>query len=289
MDNGTMVESFKFLNYCQLAKNSLASKRFRDLIRMHRHKLALLNVDSIDMVGILFVSPKLEQGINASYATVFDACADINHENWPLFEHFIRLLTDPFIYVEKMRFFARNDILHLLETAMNPDRNRLQCNYLCCDLEGNAPKFISWIKNHVRCDRLIVSGYKDSNEPTYEGELLDLFMTGANCSSSVYLMYNSFPKIVYNFVQKFLDLKECDEFQAVKTVEFSVHNGSIDELKEKYARFIVKEEPSSRDTKYTFEFVNDNIGKKLELTCMPKYIGFGYDLSWYLSCCVSNL
>ncbi|KAI1691272.1 hypothetical protein DdX_21981 [Ditylenchus destructor] len=49
MDNGTMVESFKFLNYYQLAKNSLVSKRFWNLIRTHRHKLALLNVAKISM------------------------------------------------------------------------------------------------------------------------------------------------------------------------------------------------------------------------------------------------
>ncbi|KAI1692934.1 hypothetical protein Ddc_23246 [Ditylenchus destructor] len=49
MDNGTMVEAFKYLNYCQLAKNSLVSKRFRDLIQTHRHSLALLYVDEISM------------------------------------------------------------------------------------------------------------------------------------------------------------------------------------------------------------------------------------------------
>ncbi|KAI1694688.1 hypothetical protein DdX_19983 [Ditylenchus destructor] len=44
MDNGTMVEAFKFLNYYQLATSSLVTKRFRDLIRTHRHKLALLHI-----------------------------------------------------------------------------------------------------------------------------------------------------------------------------------------------------------------------------------------------------
>ncbi|KAI1693838.1 hypothetical protein Ddc_22512 [Ditylenchus destructor] len=49
LDNGTMVESFKYLNYCQLATNSLVSKRYCDLIQTHRHKLALLNVNCIRM------------------------------------------------------------------------------------------------------------------------------------------------------------------------------------------------------------------------------------------------
>ncbi|KAI1690596.1 hypothetical protein DdX_22405 [Ditylenchus destructor] len=53
MDNGTMVQAFKYLNYCQLAKNSLVSKRFRNLIRTHRHSLALLYVDAIGMVSVL--------------------------------------------------------------------------------------------------------------------------------------------------------------------------------------------------------------------------------------------
>ncbi|KAI1695756.1 hypothetical protein Ddc_21004 [Ditylenchus destructor] len=54
LDNGTMVEALKYLNYCQLAKNSLVSKRFRNVIQTHRHKLALLFVHSIDMVSYLF-------------------------------------------------------------------------------------------------------------------------------------------------------------------------------------------------------------------------------------------
>ncbi|KAI1695228.1 hypothetical protein DdX_19699 [Ditylenchus destructor] len=52
LDNGTMVEAFKYLNYCQLAKNSLVSMRFRNVIQTHRHKLAVLYVDSIRMKSI---------------------------------------------------------------------------------------------------------------------------------------------------------------------------------------------------------------------------------------------
>ncbi|KAI1702047.1 hypothetical protein DdX_15731 [Ditylenchus destructor] len=58
LDNGTMVEMFKFLNYCQLAKNSLVSKKFRDLIRTHRHSLALLYVNSLIMINFS-TSPSL--------------------------------------------------------------------------------------------------------------------------------------------------------------------------------------------------------------------------------------
>ncbi|KAI1693118.1 hypothetical protein Ddc_23143 [Ditylenchus destructor] len=52
LDNGTMVETFKYLNYCQLATNSLVSKRYCDLIQTHRHMLALLNVDCIRMSDV---------------------------------------------------------------------------------------------------------------------------------------------------------------------------------------------------------------------------------------------
>ncbi|KAI1696001.1 hypothetical protein DdX_19270 [Ditylenchus destructor] len=50
MDNGTMVEALKYLNYCQLANCSFISKRFCDMIRAHGHKLALRYVDSMYMV-----------------------------------------------------------------------------------------------------------------------------------------------------------------------------------------------------------------------------------------------
>ncbi|KAI1727305.1 hypothetical protein Ddc_04605 [Ditylenchus destructor] len=49
MDNGTMVEAFKYLDYCGLAKKSLVSKRFRNVIQTHRHSLARLCVEHIWM------------------------------------------------------------------------------------------------------------------------------------------------------------------------------------------------------------------------------------------------
>ncbi|KAI1693839.1 hypothetical protein Ddc_22513 [Ditylenchus destructor] len=59
LDNGTMVEAFKFLNYCQLATSSHVSKRFWNLIRTHRHKLALLDVNEISMGSAKFGEPEL--------------------------------------------------------------------------------------------------------------------------------------------------------------------------------------------------------------------------------------
>ncbi|KAI1713328.1 hypothetical protein Ddc_11982 [Ditylenchus destructor] len=222
MDNGTMVESFKFLNYCQLAKNSLASKRFRDVIRTHRHKLALLYVENIGMesythhfkpairiFGKDLSSEEYNEWIvrNEYSKQIPLECQVAEMESTEDERKFYQLKVNPKLEHETIIFHARtlhtrNDILPLLEKAMNPDRNSLQCDNLCLYLEGNAPKFISWIKDHVRCERVIVLGYSDSNKLNYDRELLDLFMTGANCSSEVIVSWrDSFPKIVDDFVQ----------------------------------------------------------------------------------------
>ncbi|KAI1699271.1 hypothetical protein Ddc_18638 [Ditylenchus destructor] len=183
MDNGTMVDVFKHLNYMQLAKSSLVSKRFRDLIHTHRHSLARLYVAWITMIRMPRVEPILLTDLPAyinifnkslsareynewvvrkqyskqipferqpvlcschrrfyhltAYAdhnaegssyfrssdpshaifpdrmTVFNAHAELNNENWPLFQHFVRLITDPFIYVGRMELTHQNDVLNL--------------------------------------------------------------------------------------------------------------------------------------------------------------------------------
>ncbi|KAI1704434.1 hypothetical protein DdX_14302 [Ditylenchus destructor] len=154
MDNPTMIETFKFLNYFHLAKNSLVSKRFWNLICTHRHKLALLDVNYINMDNyVASKDPALIRMFNKElspgkynelivrngyskevplegriagkectdscrtiYLLLADAyqnpehCQDIatavlhartelKDDNWPLFQHFIRLLTDPFIHI----------------------------------------------------------------------------------------------------------------------------------------------------------------------------------------------
>ncbi|KAI1695923.1 hypothetical protein DdX_19317 [Ditylenchus destructor] len=60
MDNDIMMETLTHLNYHQLAKSCLVSKRFWNMIRAHRHKLALLYVDCIEMGCIRFNLPILE-------------------------------------------------------------------------------------------------------------------------------------------------------------------------------------------------------------------------------------
>ncbi|KAI1695623.1 hypothetical protein Ddc_21125 [Ditylenchus destructor] len=176
MDDDTMVEVFKYLNYCGLAKNSLVSKRFRTLIQTHRHSFALLDVYHIGMTRcknpaaiVIFdkwLSPEKynEWVIRNGYSkqiplegvkpngcrnrtNVFSVNATHNHENRPLFQHFLHLLTDPFIYIGTLEFTPQNDVLNLLTGAMNTNRGRIQCRELIFNLDGNG--FVSWVKDQV--------------------------------------------------------------------------------------------------------------------------------------------
>ncbi|KAI1699269.1 hypothetical protein Ddc_18636 [Ditylenchus destructor] len=199
MDNGTMVEVFKYLNYCELAKNSLVSKWFRNLIQTYRHSFALLDVYSLRMTRcentaaiVIFdkwISPKKynewvirngyskqvpiegqfagEQSaeddrkvyalwanvdykdFNPNRTIVFSVNAELNHENRPLFQHFLHLLTDPFISIYRLEFTPQNDVLNLLTRAMNTNHGSIQCRELTFNLDGNAHKFISWVKDQV--------------------------------------------------------------------------------------------------------------------------------------------
>ncbi|KAI1690445.1 hypothetical protein DdX_22470 [Ditylenchus destructor] len=267
MDNGTMIESFKFLNYYQLAKNSLVSKRYRNLIRTHRHKLALLDVDNIYMnsyvsnqdhfvvrmfnevlslegynkfivrngyskhedevagketpengrvIYALFANvypiPNNHHGIAA---TVFSARAELKDENWPLFQHFFRLLMDPFIYIRTLALNPQKHVFSALAVTMNPDRDRLQCQQLNIRFNGDTKKFIIWVKNHVRCDEFVIYGNSDSN---YDEELLDFFMTGAPCTSAIKVTNYDLSKVIVDLVRKFKALKNGDEYQIVEII-----------------------------------------------------------------------
>ncbi|KAI1697847.1 hypothetical protein DdX_18245 [Ditylenchus destructor] len=318
MDNGTMVETFKYLNYCQLAKNSLVSKRFRDLIRTHRHKLALLNVHSIDMsfspiarATVKFFDEHLtpeaynEWTIRNSYSklaplqdqivstqcvqnipdvywfyayahykdpnhlelrditNVFFARAKLNDDNWPLFQHFVRLLTDPFIYVERVHLAYQIDVLNSLARANISDNGRLQCQELIFNLNADSRKFITWAKGHVRCNRFSVYGEADLNQ---DEVLLDFFLTGAHCTPEVKVSSNDLSKVMVRFVQKFLNLASSDESQLIESIAGNFKSEAIKLFKRDYAEFHVKEERNRRSTTHIFEFINVDIVKKMQLT-----------------------
>ncbi|KAI1694273.1 hypothetical protein Ddc_22218 [Ditylenchus destructor] len=331
MDNGTMVEAYKYLNYCQLAKNSLVSKKFRDLIQTHRHRLALLYVDSIHMssfqsdraainvfdkelspeaynewvirnnyskqipIESQVASEESTQSITngyglAAYAcykdsshrgcydttSVFSAHVELNHENWPAFQHFVRLATDPFIYIGCVRLTYQNDVLNLLAGAINSDHDRLQCKELNFNLKGNSQKSITWIKNHVRCNKLYIFGKGDLNQ---DEAFLDFFVTGANCTPSIDISYRDLSKVVTDFVQKFMDLKNSGESQLVEAIKGYFVTRAVELFKRDHARFIVKEDKDDRCATHIFEFVNADIKKKLQLTTVNRgYLGINFSI-----------
>ncbi|KAI1697612.1 hypothetical protein Ddc_19604 [Ditylenchus destructor] len=268
MDNGTMVEAFKYLSYCQLATNSLVSKRFRNLIRTHRHNFALLYVDQITMKRFINVptyirmfgkgispnaynewvirnqySKKIplesqiagkqstqherevykkraerkvyELSANAVYTdsthsndtkSVFSASVELNHESWPLFQHFGRLLSDPFIYIRSLESISQIEDLYLTVGANNSDHDRLQCEELVVDLRDDMRKSITWIKDHARCDKFRILGPNGSD---YDEEFLDFFMTGANCTAEIEIQKKVLPAAQSWHLERNSHLYEC--------------------------------------------------------------------------------
>ncbi|KAI1702181.1 hypothetical protein Ddc_17252 [Ditylenchus destructor] len=315
LDNGTMVETLKYLNYMQLAKSSLVSKRYSNLIRTHRHSLSLLYVDSICMSENNRYAARMEvfnkklsskeynewiihnryskqiplncqveyglliyemiAGYKDSNKTtwVFAARANLNHEKWPLFQHFVRLFTDPFIYIRYLKLAPRIDVsfINLLAEAMNPDYNRLRCNAVVLfsngiNIEDNVLKFIGWIKNHVHCNKFRIIHDDISN---YHEELLDLFVTGAHCTSAITIIFGDLSNVFKALLQKFMDLKNRDEYQIVESIRGDVKDqGVVEELKRNYAEFIAEEEQFEDvySTGHVIGFINNNIEKKLTLS-----------------------
>ncbi|KAI1698509.1 hypothetical protein Ddc_19083 [Ditylenchus destructor] len=324
LDNGTMVETFKFLNYCQLAKKSLVSKRFWDLIRTHRNSLALRYVDSLVMSDIpkstsvirifgqkLSTEDYKKWVISSGYSAripievqvvdrqvyvlwafadykgilfhVFYAQTKLNHKYWPVFQHFVRLLMDPFIYIRDIEFIPQNDVFNLLAGAFNQDRNRLQCKKFTLNFGQNFHKFIAWIKNRLSCDEIRIQHFIHLR---YCDELLDLFMTGAQCTSAICIDFCLRSRLIIKFVQKFKDLKSSDEYQMVESIRDSATRRGIEyellNMKQDYADFMVKEQRDEEEDdtiERVFEFVNNDVGKKLQIT--EKSSGTGYDT--YLS------
>ncbi|KAI1692809.1 hypothetical protein DdX_21029 [Ditylenchus destructor] len=199
------------MNYCQLAKNSLVSKRFRDLIQTHRHSLALLYVNEISMDTVPFIPAVINifdkelsseaynewvirhnyskqvprvcliaraqgtQHIPSSYRfRAYAIYTDASHRGWN-----DRTLhsTDPFIHIGCVALTHRNDALTTLSGAVNPDRGHVRCKELVFHLRGNTWKSVIWIKKHVRCNQVSVYGDTDSK---HDETVLDFLLTGAH-------------------------------------------------------------------------------------------------------------
>ncbi|KAI1709485.1 hypothetical protein DdX_11272 [Ditylenchus destructor] len=320
LDNGTMVETFKYLNYCQLAKNGLVTKRFRNMIQTHRHTLAILYVRNIDMYSFITpaamkvfdkqLSPEAydEWVISNNYSkqiplkdqvastqsaqntpslyrlsaqayykgpmrkwdditVVFTACVALSHDNWPSFQYFACLATDPFIYIENLELSYQNDVLNLLAEAINSNHDRFNCKQLIFHIEGNSQKAITWIKNHVRCKQVSFDSEIESNGADLnEGEhFLDFFVTGAQCTSTIIVDYRDISRTVFNFVQKFMDLPNSDEIHFVTTIEGYISEQTVEMFKRNYSECFVQQDHYS-SIEYVFQFVNNKVGQMLQLT-----------------------
>ncbi|KAI1702057.1 hypothetical protein DdX_15742 [Ditylenchus destructor] len=257
LDNGTMVESLKYLNYMQLAKSSLVSKRFSNLIRTNRHRLALLYVDYISMLEtsynptyikvfgkelspgeynewvirdrhskeIPLDGPVAEMRRKVYRGQVYEMMADykeLNHYNWPVFQHFVRLITAPFIYINYLQMtpLIQISFVNLLAGALNLDSNRMQCGRVVLfsstvNLGDNVRKFIDWTKNNVHCKEFQVAHQSILN---FDDELLEFLTSGAHCTSAIMIKHSDMSDVIVAFLQKFMELKECDENQMVESI-----------------------------------------------------------------------
>ncbi|KAI1702486.1 hypothetical protein Ddc_17051 [Ditylenchus destructor] len=337
IDNETLVEAYKYLKYSDLATNCLVSKRFSNLIRTHRHKLALLNVDRISMeicydpddnktldkfvfdkkltpeeyndwvirngyskhipfesqvVGkrckqyrsiykLSAVCYKDKSSCQSSGSTtVFHARTKFKHKNWPLFQHFVRLLTDPFIYICRMELAPQIDVFNLLAGAIKPDRGRLQCEKLTFDLDDHVQKFDGWIEDNVRCSKLLIYkcsmyiylGILNFDIANYGKALIKFHASGAHCTPKIALLYYDLSDVVGVLLKKFMDHKISDVCQMVESIRGRVSKSTAKIWKQLYTEFMVKEDEDDEDTEESYEFANNNIETKLQLTVTRHYV-----------------
>ncbi|KAI1702108.1 hypothetical protein DdX_15704 [Ditylenchus destructor] len=322
MDNGTMVDVFKFLTYCQLAKKSLVSKRFRDLIQTHRHSLALLYVDAISVISIFMggrfrlwsqfsepasikifdneLSPEVYNewivrnnyskqrrgyaGSNdrdyelSAYADYKDSdqkkmpvfyarVKKLDHETWPLFQHFIRLVSDPFIYIRYLGLISQQEFFNSFAATIDHcNRGRLHCDELMFDFKGNSLNFLNWIKDNVRCVKFAIEASTSANR---DKQVLDFIATGSQCTSEIFVMQSHFSKgALIGLIQRFMGLKNCDESQIIQSIRVLITKPTREVLDNNYGKFFIKEGKGrlGPTTEQIFEIVNVDIGKKLQLT-----------------------
>ncbi|KAI1692219.1 hypothetical protein Ddc_23739 [Ditylenchus destructor] len=153
-----------------------------------------------ELPRLFMVDPKCSGSYDKT--CILNASVNVNHENWPLFQHFVRLLTDPFIYIRYLELSSQNNVLNLLAESIKPtDRGRLQCEQLFFYLEANSQKFMRWIKNCVSCGEFKING--EVGDLNYDQELLDLFLTGARCTSEIEMEHYTYEpaEVIAEFAQ----------------------------------------------------------------------------------------
>ncbi|KAI1715855.1 hypothetical protein Ddc_10772 [Ditylenchus destructor] len=348
LDNYIMVKVFKYLDYCDLAKSSRVSKRFRDIIRANRKSLARLYVDRIQVTfepgrhstfAVQTFNQKLsyhaynewvlrnqcsnqsqfdvqvaenqnvKYGVETNYLLVYSLIAEVNykypnngdtttvfdarvplvlsHKNLLLNLHFIRLIADPNIYINHLQLCLQNDVLSLLSQAIgNQNRNRLRCEKLTVILNGNTQNIINWVNNHVCCNELNIGrDYSTPDKPWkyYDKLILDLCLNGAHITSALNFSSYDFSNVVVNFVQKFIDLKEADQYQVVQSIRSCVKKLMLPGVEPEILKVLESNcatlprkvivpkidnflEGLRKERRTELEFINNNILKKLQIT-----------------------
>ncbi|KAI1694687.1 hypothetical protein DdX_19982 [Ditylenchus destructor] len=197
--------------------------------------------------------------------TVFEAYVELKDETWPLFQHLIRLLMDPLIYIRSLSLFPQMEVLNLLTEAMNPDRDRLQCKQLKIHFNDDSRKFVAWIKDYVRCDEFEIYGNKEWN---YDEELLNLFLTGAPCTTAINVITYDLLNVIVDLVQIFMGLKNREEYQLIESIRGKFNDqGALEEFKRNLGEFIAEEGQyeEGRGIMQVVGFINNDIDKKLTL------------------------
>ncbi|KAI1702171.1 hypothetical protein Ddc_17242 [Ditylenchus destructor] len=208
--------------------------------------------------------------------SAFSAHKKVNNETWPLFQHFVRLLTDPFIHIRRVELVPQNDVFNLLASTIDrSNRGRLQCENLRFAVQSNYPKLLNWIKDHVRC----VSFRIDVSSPNCFTQLLDFSATGSDCTSemSVYMYISK--AFIIDLVQKFMNLKNCDESHFVHSIRGFVTKRTTEALNSEYGEFLIKEDSKRNGLVWrstlVFEFINVDIETKIQLAVID-YIDLIY-------------
>ncbi|KAI1690555.1 hypothetical protein Ddc_24866 [Ditylenchus destructor] len=154
----------------------------------------------------------------------FALVKELNHESWPVFQHFVRLLTDPFIYIRWMELIPQMDVFDLLTSTIDrSNRGRLQCEKLTFYFAGRNyfQKFFNWIKDHVRCDKFN-TGFSNCKMQNCDKPLVDFFATGSRCASEIKVWQCNLQKDVFiDFVQVFCSRHHQNKIERPKAASLT--------------------------------------------------------------------
>ncbi|KAI1692016.1 hypothetical protein DdX_21492 [Ditylenchus destructor] len=328
-----MIDSLRFLNYCDLAKASLISKKLSEFIQTHRSSLPFLRVkemlmeyheeqlpdrysrksfSTITLFGVknfdldhkdwiksngysatfefehkqsppepsnrisLHAAARFHESgscikeDSAPLTVVFSTFVKPNfhridcRRHWPMLQHFVRLLSDPFVYFERIQLVSlRNELWKPLVKNLKLTLTRTLCNDAEVCVENNAGEFLNWMKNYLRCSHLSLRSTGSPND-----ELAAFLLSGSTCTPLAVISGTYNKELEHNLVARFLTLKQIDRDQVIPSISFpwmiSVH--TIKEMfEDKFSDFLVREENTSESFLQVYEFTNSDIMQKLEV------------------------